>query len=157
MILYRKYVFLLLLETITSVVFRKQLKIPELQGSHYFQIRGRNDFSFRELTGRSGEISGRSQLRLIETLFHGPSDVTLPKFSKQLKLPALICSGFFLFIHIFNVTFLFLSTLIGGVLHTSDFYMYPPPFFLLKYYCVVIQYHTNCNNSYLCYINPCFW
>jgi hypothetical protein len=33
----------------------------------------------------------------------------------------------------------------------------PLPFFLLKYYCVVIQYHTNCNNSYLCYINPCFW
>jgi hypothetical protein len=57
--------------------------------------------------------------------------------------------------HIFNITFLLLSTLIG-VLHTSDFYVYPP-FFLLKYYCVVIQYHTNCNNSYLCYINPCFW
>ena len=36
------------------------------------------------------------------------------------------------------------------------FYMYPP-FFLLKYYCAVIQYHTNCNNSYLCYINPYFW
>ena len=30
------------------------------QGSHYFQIRGRSDFSFRELTGRSGETSGRS-------------------------------------------------------------------------------------------------
>jgi hypothetical protein len=45
--------------------------------------------------------------------------------------------------------FLFLSTLIG-VLHTSDFYMYPHPLFLLKYYCVVIKYHTNCNNSYLC-------
>jgi hypothetical protein len=27
----------------------------------------------------------------------------------------------------------------------------------LKYYCVVIQYHTNCNNSYLCYVNLCFW
>jgi hypothetical protein len=26
----------------------------------------------------------------------------------------------------------------------------PTPLFLLKYYCVVIQYHTNCNNSYLC-------
>jgi hypothetical protein len=25
-----------------------------LQGSHYFQIRKRSDFSFRELTGRSG-------------------------------------------------------------------------------------------------------
>jgi len=24
------------------------------QGSHYFQIRKRSDFSFRELTGRSG-------------------------------------------------------------------------------------------------------
>jgi hypothetical protein len=24
------------------------------QGSHYLQIRGRSDFSFRELTGRSG-------------------------------------------------------------------------------------------------------
>jgi hypothetical protein len=24
-----------------------------MQGSHYFQIRGRSDFSFRELTGRS--------------------------------------------------------------------------------------------------------
>ena len=69
-----------------------------IQGSHYFQIRGRSDFSFRELTGRSGENSGRSQLRLIETLFCDPSDVTLPKFSKQLKLPELICSGFF-FIH----------------------------------------------------------
>ena len=30
------------------------------QGSHYFQIRGRSDFSFRELTERSGETSGRS-------------------------------------------------------------------------------------------------
>ena len=42
---------------------------------------------------------------------------------------------------------------ISGVLHTSDLYMYPSPFFfLLKYYCVVIQfqYYTNCNNSYLC-------
>jgi hypothetical protein len=30
------------------------------------------------------------------------------------------------------------------------FYMLPhPPLFLLKYYCAVIQYHTNCNNSYL--------
>ena len=29
------------------------------------------------------------------------------------------------------------------------FYMYPP-FFLLKYYCAVIQYHTNCIKSYLC-------
>jgi hypothetical protein len=28
--------------------------------------------------------------------------------------------------------------------------MYPPFFFLLKYYCAVIQYHTNCNKSYLC-------
>jgi hypothetical protein len=35
-----------------------------IQGSHYFQIRG------------------RSQLRLIETLFRDPSDVTLPKFIK---------------------------------------------------------------------------
>ena len=69
-----------------------------IQGSHYFQIRGRSDFSFRELTGRSGDTSGRSQLRLIETLFRDPSDVTLPKFSKQLKVPKLICSGFFLFI-----------------------------------------------------------
>jgi hypothetical protein len=48
-----------------------------LQGSHYFQIRGRSDLSFRELTGRSGETSGKSQLRLIETLFHYPSDVIL--------------------------------------------------------------------------------
>ena len=38
----------------------------EYQGSHYFQIRGRSDFSFRELTRRSGrqertgETSGRS-------------------------------------------------------------------------------------------------
>ena len=29
-------------------------------------------------------------------------------------------------------------------------YVLPLPFFLLKYYCVVIQYHTNCNKSYLC-------
>jgi hypothetical protein len=28
--------------------------------------------------------------------------------------------------------------------------MYPPFFFLLKYYCAVIQYHINCNKSYLC-------
>jgi hypothetical protein len=28
--------------------------INNIQGSHYFQIRGRSDFSFRELTGRSG-------------------------------------------------------------------------------------------------------
>ena len=35
-----------------------------------------------ETTERSGENSGRSQLRLIETLFRDPSDVTLPKFSK---------------------------------------------------------------------------
>jgi hypothetical protein len=26
----------------------------DLQGSHYFKIRGRSDFSFRELTARSG-------------------------------------------------------------------------------------------------------
>ena len=26
----------------------------EIQGSHYFQIRGRSDFSFRELKGRNG-------------------------------------------------------------------------------------------------------
>ena len=26
----------------------------------------------------------------------------------------------------------------------------PPFFFLLKYYCAMIQYHTNCNKSYLC-------
>ena len=32
------------------------------------------DFSFRELTGRSRETSGRSQLRLIETLFRDPSE-----------------------------------------------------------------------------------
>ena len=35
-----------------------------------------------ETTERSGENAGRSQLRLIETLFRDPSDVTLPKFSK---------------------------------------------------------------------------
>ena len=35
-----------------------------------------------ETTERSGETSGRSQLRLIETLIRDPSDVTLPKFSK---------------------------------------------------------------------------
>jgi hypothetical protein len=62
-----------------------------------------------------------------------------------------ICSGFFLFIttltlrssiQIFNVTFLFLSTLTIGVLHTSDFYMYststPTPLSFLKYYCVSV-------------------
>ena len=41
-------------------------------------------------------------------------------------------------------------------LESCQWFLYVPPFFLLKYYCVVIQYHTNCNNSYLCYINPCF-
>ena len=52
---------------------------------------------------------------------------------------------------VFNVTFLFLSTLTIGVLHTSDFlYVLTPLVFLSKYYCAVIQYHTNCNKSYLC-------
>jgi hypothetical protein len=32
-----------------------------------------------ETTERSGETSGSSQLRLIETLFRDPSDVALPK------------------------------------------------------------------------------
>jgi hypothetical protein len=31
------------------------LRTLGFQGSHYFQIRGRSDFSFRELTGRSGD------------------------------------------------------------------------------------------------------
>ena len=84
----------------------KNYKIQRIniQGSHCFQIRERSDFSFRELTGRSGETSGRSQLRLIEILFRDPSDITLPKFSKQLKLPELICSGFFLFITTLRTT-----------------------------------------------------
>ena len=60
----------------------KMCFFKHLQGSHYFQIRERSDLSFRELTGRSGETSGKSQLRLIETLFHYPSDVTLPKLKK---------------------------------------------------------------------------
>ena len=55
---------------------KKLIKITKtriiIQGSHYFQIKGRSDFSFRELTGRSGKTSGRSQLRLIETLFRDP-------------------------------------------------------------------------------------
>jgi hypothetical protein len=37
---------------------KKLIKITKtriiIQGSHYFQIKGRSDFSFRELTGRSG-------------------------------------------------------------------------------------------------------
>ena len=37
---------------------KKLIKITKtrviIQASHYFQIRGRSDFSFRELTGRSG-------------------------------------------------------------------------------------------------------
>jgi hypothetical protein len=32
--------------------------INKIQGSHYFKIRGRSDFSFRELTGRSGRLLG---------------------------------------------------------------------------------------------------
>ena len=35
------------------------------------------------------------------------------------------------------------------LLHTIDFYMYPPLFSFWNI-SVVIQYHTNCNNSYLC-------
>jgi len=37
------------------------------QGSHYFQIRGRSDFSFRELTGRSGRQQTKLRRFLGET------------------------------------------------------------------------------------------
>ena len=76
----------------------------------------------RETTERSGETSARS------TAINQNFAPTLPCPNLVNKLPEPICSGFF-FIHnyprtLFNVTFLFLSTSIG-VLHTSDFYMYP--------------------------------
>ena len=54
-------------------------KLYHIQGSHYFEIRGRSDFSFRcwqkrseRQTGRSGESTGRSQnISLINcTTFH---------------------------------------------------------------------------------------
>jgi hypothetical protein len=38
---------------INQSYFKIQTRII-IQGSHYFQIRERSDFSFRELTGRSG-------------------------------------------------------------------------------------------------------
>ena len=56
--------------------------MTEHQGSHYFQIRGRSDFSSRELTGRIGRQQREVELRLIETIFRDLSEVTLPKFSK---------------------------------------------------------------------------
>ena len=83
-----------------------------IQGSHYFQIRERSDFSFREFTRRSGETSGRSQLRLIETLFHDPSDITLPKFSKQMQLKSclnIFLLGFYLFITTLSQSYEFQS------------------------------------------------
>jgi hypothetical protein len=65
---------------------------PRNQGSHYFQIRGRSDFSFRELTGRSGRQQREVErllgelnwdlLLLFEILFCDPSKVTHPKYSR---------------------------------------------------------------------------
>ena len=65
----------------TSVEIKAQNggSCDHIQGSHYFQIGGRSDFSFRELAGR---LLGEINSDLIETLFRDPSDVTLPKFSK---------------------------------------------------------------------------
>ena len=71
-------------------------------------------------------------------------------------MSVLSCSGFF-FIHnylkdIYSMSHLYfcLPWLLESCIPVI-FYMYSPlPLFLLKYYCAVIQYHTNCNNSYLC-------
>jgi hypothetical protein len=41
------------------IIFSREKNVSK-QGSHYFQIGGRSDLSLRELTGRSGETSGRS-------------------------------------------------------------------------------------------------
>ena len=49
------------------------------QGSHYFQIRGRSDFSFRELTGRSGDTSGRVK-SLMETVSSPCWNAPSPRF-----------------------------------------------------------------------------
>jgi hypothetical protein len=46
-----------------KVLVNQCLICISLQGSHYFQIRGRSDFSFRELTGRS-ERQQREVVRL---------------------------------------------------------------------------------------------
>jgi hypothetical protein len=60
-----------------------QLKLSQLQKIL------RIDYDFKDLISKQiispqGEVgyTGRSQLRLIETLFRDPSDITLPKFSK---------------------------------------------------------------------------
>ena len=47
------------------------------------------------------------------------------------------------------IFYFYLSWLLESC-NTSDFLYVPPPPFFFKYYCAVIQYHTNCNNSYLC-------
>jgi hypothetical protein len=51
-----------------------------LQGSHYFQIRKRSDFSFRELTGRNGLLDVVKFL--IQTSLHAHAEVILSKFNK---------------------------------------------------------------------------
>jgi hypothetical protein len=79
----------------STVIFQKERKrvegymqkenSPRNQASHYFQIRGRSDFSFRELTGKSGRQQREVErllgevnwdLLLFEILFRDPSKVT---------------------------------------------------------------------------------
>jgi hypothetical protein len=50
------------------------------QGSHYLQIRGRSDFSFRELTGRSGR-----QQREVGRLLGEVNEVTSPSNLKVVR------------------------------------------------------------------------
>ena len=55
------------------------------QGSYYFQIRGRSDFSFSELTGRSG-LQQREVGRLLREV---NGDYLKHCFETPLKLPCL--------------------------------------------------------------------
>jgi hypothetical protein len=66
------------------MVFSKimTLKIGYMtQGSHYFQIRRRSDFSFRELTWRSGRQQ-RKVVRVLGGLYMMKSIKTNPNSSK---------------------------------------------------------------------------
>jgi hypothetical protein len=68
-LLYVWFSLLFCLNSYFNIFLKKPVKYMSLcQGSHYFQIGGRSDFSFRGLTGRSGgqqrevtSLSGGSQ------------------------------------------------------------------------------------------------
>jgi hypothetical protein len=65
------------------IVIMLLLRTLGFQGSHYFQIRGRSDFSFRELTGRSG----RQQREVERLLGEVNCDLSKHSFATPLKLP----------------------------------------------------------------------